>query len=695
MLSDDNYRRYNESSRRQSVSRPPAPPREAQLEYPTRRGSVYVNDNVKAEPRRSAHYGTLYQSRVYAEHFERRDREVRLATEAESREHEAQLSSSIGGKDASPHTQVESAYDVVNPVTKSSPHAITKRLSLSFEEDTSEDEERERIYLKKKKRWSAGIFKLSHSQSVEPQPQSSDDFQRKKAMMKQTLEAPKWEQMAKQLATLTGPTGTPTLTAHSPQVPQQPTTLAESATLRKPTRVESPQPEYTAPAVKYSLQSSDTLGTSGLKNPGLLTNTSQDLAFESLDMLSDAQSVSAKDPIPDRGTHEGDLGSINPMSEPENGAMLPENAFNQDFRAPEELAESLISPCAPAFGDTAADVNMVDAVGLELPSNLSVPGHSTVDTWLDMEVAHSSHGYSDWDYDCSLSGPSSYAASVASVFSVTSLASSASVISRGSGYSAVQIATATKVLLAIFYEDENLLSLYTSAIENQSIGPERLQRNLRRLFRAYAGLLEGEATERLEYLASRLVLIKSALLARCIVEKLQNGRVGVQLPRKEHNEESSDEEDNNADARAVNEDAFEDLAIFREFLVESEAFRTFRVRLQTFIIPKSTHLTHPEPVSNGDVLTAKTVEPTPIKAVTGHRKALTWQKWRNDSKESANGFFCGAYGKTTASSVFHLMTDAFMLATDDILIAAGLLEPPLRPDMVRLRWRCVCASAPV
>ncbi|KAI4631188.1 hypothetical protein J4E83_002717 [Alternaria metachromatica] len=50
--------------------------------------------------------------------------------------------------------------------------------------------------------------------------QSSDAFQREMARTTQTPEAPKWEQMLKQLATSTGPTGTPSMTAHSPQAPQ-------------------------------------------------------------------------------------------------------------------------------------------------------------------------------------------------------------------------------------------------------------------------------------------------------------------------------------------------------------------------------------------------------------------------------------------------------------------------------------------
>jgi hypothetical protein len=50
--------------------------------------------------------------------------------------------------------------------------------------------------------------------------QSPDAFQRDMRRTSQTAEAPKWEQMLKQLATSTGPTGMPSLTARSPQHPQ-------------------------------------------------------------------------------------------------------------------------------------------------------------------------------------------------------------------------------------------------------------------------------------------------------------------------------------------------------------------------------------------------------------------------------------------------------------------------------------------
>lgn len=46
---------------------------------------------------------------------------------------------------------------------------------LHVSESSTDDEAKERIYLRKKKRWSAGLFKRTHSQSVEGESSYSDD----------------------------------------------------------------------------------------------------------------------------------------------------------------------------------------------------------------------------------------------------------------------------------------------------------------------------------------------------------------------------------------------------------------------------------------------------------------------------------------------------------------------------------------
>ena len=439
-------------------------------------------------------------------------------------------------------------------------------------------------------------------------------------------------------------------------------------------RVEYPAPGQTTPPVGCPLRPLDPINAPGSSTPTVQVQMSPESSSGILNVLADSPKTSLL-------ALERDVGITTSIPEHEIGSM---SLKVQTMLLENRRRFSDLVTTSPISQDEVA--KLIQDLLWSFVAEMRCPDRPLdIDTRLDASVTDYDEDHPDWDNSDSVSGPSSYAASIASDFSVASLASSASDISRGSGYSAVQIATATKVLLAIFYEDARLLSLYKSAIENQAIGAARLQRNLRRLFRAYASLLVGEATERLEYLASRLVLVKSAMLAQSIVEKLQNGRAALPLSRKERNEESSDEEEDSADVRPVNEDAFEDLAIFREFLVESEAFKTFRVQLQAFIVPKSTHLTHLESARSGDTANAAIVE-----AIAGQEMTSTWQNWGNDSEKSTGGFLGDAYGKTTARSVLLRMTDAFMSATDDFMIAAGLLEP-LRPDTVRLRWRCVCS----
>jgi hypothetical protein len=58
-------------------------------------------------------------------------------------------------------------------------HEVYERMKelreLHLEQESSDDEEQERRYRQKKKRWSAGVFKRSHSQSVEGDDSYSDN----------------------------------------------------------------------------------------------------------------------------------------------------------------------------------------------------------------------------------------------------------------------------------------------------------------------------------------------------------------------------------------------------------------------------------------------------------------------------------------------------------------------------------------
>jgi len=300
----------------------------------------------------------------------------------------------------------------------------------------------------------------------------------------------------------------------------------------------------------------------------------------------------------------------------------------------------------------------------------------------------------EWKFVDNISAPSSYANSVTSIFTTKSLRSSASYLSRDSGYSEVQVLTATKELLSIVLEDHVLLPIYKSAIEDPYIGPERLQRNLRRLFKVFANLLEKESTERLEFLASQLVLWKSKFLAHSIVDKLRSGRAGIPDTRN-HDNSSDDDDDGDGDrqseTRPVNEDAFEDLAVFREFLIGSDAFKTLRANVQAFVTPKLLQIplldiTIRKELDTDEIITKqKLVKPSARLA-----KDLTWKNWLEDARKGADLLFRETEMFIIATVGVNLAIDAFFLTTDHLLITMGLLEPTLKQNTTRFRWQCVC-----
>ena len=256
---------------------------------------------------------------------------------------------------------------------------------------------------------------------------------------------------------------------------------------------------------------------------------------------------------------------------------------------------------------------------------------------------------------------SSYAASI---FSVQSAASSATDLAKGSGYSVDEITTATEDLLAILQNNVDLAPLYLTAIEDPSIGPQRLQRNLRRIFKQYAEHLKKEAKDRLEFLTSQLVSLKAGFLSQSIVECCTRiaAKTEHEKPHKVGMEENFDdewEEDNEAEeeeeAMHMDDTNFEDLIAFREFLLTSSAFQTLRSQIQNFVLPNPSRATGQEIVIRED-------EKGALLEVGGPERR----------------------GVKTARILRHIMR-----RFNTVLIATGYLEPPLEPAMVRLRWKCV------
>ncbi|KAL5390137.1 hypothetical protein PMIN02_007089 [Paraphaeosphaeria minitans] len=167
-----------------------------------------------------------------------------------------------------------------------------------------------------------------------------------------------------------------------------------------------------------------------------------------------------------------------------------------------------------------------------------------------------------------------------SVYSVLSVASTGTDFSRNSEYGADEITTVTRKVVQMFHKDESQESLYVLALRDPAIGPAKLERNLRRLFKQCAEDLKNEAKDQLEYLGARLVSHQAKILADIIVS-----RYGA-FPRvRVANEESSDQEEQEESKEVFGETLFADLRAFITFLESSEALRRFQERLKRFISP--------------------------------------------------------------------------------------------------------------
>lgn len=235
--------------------------------------------------------------------------------------------------------------------------------------------------------------------------------------------------------------------------------------------------------------------------------------------------------------------------------------------------------------------------------------------------------------------------------SVKSAESSTTLVSTFSGLTMVELAGATDELQKVFQEDPELVRLYRQAIKNAAIGSERLQRNLGRLVKLFAGNLRREAKQELEKATCRFVSMKARYIAHCIVEELNDTRLeqvprltGVrQLDDDQHEIEDPDE------LVPVDEDIFDNLVTLREFLVGSAAYQAFREELSKFVLPKELQ------TSLHDDSTRNLTPSSPL--------TKNWQ----------------------ASQVIRVVKA--------VLLMMGCLEPPLQSGMSRLRWQCVGCKA--
>jgi hypothetical protein len=263
------------------------------------------------------------------------------------------------------------------------------------------------------------------------------------------------------------------------------------------------------------------------------------------------------------------------------------------------------------------------------------------------------------------SGPSAFGSSnsyASSVISTVSQASSATDLSKHSGYSITQIEMATTMLILVLQEDARLASLYEHAIIDTSIGPERLERNLRRMLRSYGEMLGKAAGDNLEFRSSQLVKAKARAAAHAIVQSYDtNLTIVPQTKTKQDQEASSDEE---AEPHQFNDSVFEDLQTFREFLIGGEPFVALHAQMRAFILPKSA------------------LPSSPQHAVDESEKDKTSSRnYKEQPASTAETMSRVRSYKLTIRSIHEFF--------DVVFVALGCLEPPLAPGFTRLRWQCV------
>ena len=202
------------------------------------------------------------------------------------------------------------------------------------------------------------------------------------------------------------------------------------------------------------------------------------------------------------------------------------------------------------------------------------------------------------------------------------------------GQTAIDKETALTALLAILWDAE-LVELYCMAIADELIGAERLQRNLRRPLKRFAKNLRWEAAEGLQKSTSHFVMRQARCVAQIIVKRHREYTTASppqhKLTRRSHL----------LGTAAYEESLPKNVPNFITFLIHSAAFDVSKERLSVFVLP--IEVDRLDPSDRADMVTS--------------------DRWY------------------TLSSMRLLLRST--------LVAAEVLEPPLQPGLVRLRWQCV------
>ncbi|CAN9271548.1 unnamed protein product [Alternaria sp. RS040] len=431
--------------------------------------------------------------------------------------------------------------------------------------------------------------------------------------------------------------------------------------------------------------------------PEFVAETPRKFAFENMKDPSDTQSLLPNDPNPGLKVHEGD-------SEPPS----PTSQHPQPTSDLENSQQARVAPNTPTSIEAFGNIMTRSNKEIVLPSTTVTPvTDNSIPSLITVKGG-----------DCaseSVSVPPSHAAMVAPI-SVESLPSLTSGISKSDGYSSVEIAAATKVLLSVLYEDDGLMRFCELAIENQNIGRERLQKKLRHSLRACAARLYENAkitTKRVEYLTARLIHAKSTFLAQYIVITLLDKRENTQSLHYECSNESSEEEDDRRSIQHSIEKVFsnetfrkfmendridldpwveEDLCTLRE-IVASSAVGYVTSQVVEFVAPNLPRTEWTETVVEATSSCDATSTNDSILMPLEQFKTSTWHEWFRDSKQTLDAFTSGAYHRLLTIGRLYLTLDTMLHARNQLLVAMGLLEPALDQNKVRLRWPCCCGDS--
>jgi arginyl-tRNA synthetase len=161
--------------------------------------------------------------------------------------------------------------------------------------------------------------------------------------------------------------------------------------------------------------------------------------------------------------------------------------------------------------------------------------------------------------------------------------------------------------ITLLLGDEELRVLFAAAIQSDSVGPERFERNIRRLLNQYSVDLKGEAERNEERAVVYLIRSRSRYLANDIRRKLtsvkdSDRQYGILTGRSDHkiNEAESSErqpegvnsdsdfEENSADddiTELQNYEKLPKLSMVKDFMITGTAFSAFRENLRQFIQP--------------------------------------------------------------------------------------------------------------